>query len=206
MNVHLQMESRVARQKSVSDEAVLDAALAVMTRGGPEAVTFASVGRAVGLSAATLVQRYPTKPEFLRAALLRAWDRLETQTAELDATAEVSPNGAVSMLVTMFPAGEDAASYAESLLVLREDMRDPLLRARGVRWGEALATALGRRLTRDPARQQLLGRLLASQWQGAQLWWAFSREGDPATIIGRELRDWCEVMLKGEKQVYTSSR
>jgi len=191
---------RLARQKTVTDEAILDAALAVMTRGGPEAVTFASVGREVGLSAATLVQRYPTKAEFLRAALLRAWDHLDAQTAELDATAEVSPEGAVAMLVAMFPAQEDAASYAESLLILREDMRDPVLRARGVRWGEALARALGRRLTRDPARRQLLGRLMASQWQGAQLWWAFSREGDPASIIGRELRDWCEVMLAGEKR------
>lgn len=190
----------MARQRTVTDEAILDAALAVMTRGGPEAVTFASVGREVGLSAATLVQRYPTKAEFVRAALLRAWDQLDAQTAALDASAEVTPEGAVAMLLAMFPAGEDAASYAESLLILREDMRDPLLRARGVRWGEVLAQALGRRLTPERSRQRLLGRLMASQWQGAQLWWAFSREGDPASVIGRELRDWCEVMLSGERQ------
>lgn len=190
----------MARHRSVSDEAILDAALAVMGRKGPEALTFATVGREVGLSAATLVQRYPTKAEFLRAALLRAWDQLDAQTAELDATAEVSPEGAVAMLVAMFPSGENAADYAESLLILREDMRDPLLRARGVRWGEVLAKALGRRLTRDPARQELLGRLMASQWQGAQLWWAFSREGDPASVVGRELRDWCEVMLPAQRE------
>jgi AcrR family transcriptional regulator len=191
----------LSRQKTVTDEAILDAALAVMTRGGPAAVTFASVGKEVRLSAATLVQRYPTKTAFLRAALLRAWDRLDAQTGELDATVEVSPDGAVAMLLNMFPAGEDAASYGESLLILREDIRDPLLRARGLHWGNVLAQALGRRLTRDPARQQLLGRLMASQWQGAQLWWAFSREGDPAKVIGRELREWCEVMLIGETQL-----
>ncbi len=188
----------MARQKSITDEAILDAALAVMTQGGPEAVTFASVGRKVGLSAATLVQRYPTKAEFMRAALLRAWDHLDAQTAGLDATEEVSPEGAVSMLVAMFPTGEGETDYAEGLLILREDIRDPQLRVRGARWGETLAAALGRRLTHDPARQPLLGRLMASQWQGAQLWWAFERRGDPASVVGKELRDWCAVALAAE--------
>lgn len=189
----------MVRKRSVSDEAILDAAMDVMVRSGPGAVTFASVGREVGLSAATLVQRFPTKAEFLRAALLRAWDQLDAQTAELDATMEISPEGAVAMLVAMFPTGEGETDYAEGLLILREDMRDPVLRARGTRWGEVLAKALGRRLTRDPARQDLLGRLMASQWQGAQIWWAFSRKGSAAGFIGRELRDWCAVVLAGER-------
>ncbi|WP_371226494.1 TetR family transcriptional regulator [Pseudomonas sp. QE6] len=189
----------MARTKTVSDEAILDAAMALMVREGPEAVTFAAVGREVGLSAATLVQRYATKAEFLRAVLLRAWDQLDAQTARLDDTVELSPEGAVRMLVAMFPVGEGESDYAEGLLILREDMRDPLLRERGAQWGEALAKALGRRLSGDPARQPLLGRLMASQWQGAQLWWAFERKGDPAGAIGAELRRWCEVMLAGER-------
>ena len=189
----------MARTKTVSDEAILDAAMALMVREGPEAVTFAAVGREVGLSAATLVQRHATKAEFLRAVLLRAWDQLDAQTARLDETTELSPEGAVRMLVAMFPMGEGESDYAEGLLILREDMRDPLLRERGAQWGEALAKALGRRLSGDPARQPLLGRLMASQWQGAQLWWAFERKGDPAGAIGAELRRWCEVMLAGER-------
>jgi len=189
----------MARTKTVSDAAILDAAMALMLREGPEAVTFAAVGREVGLSAATLVQRHATKAEFLRAVLLRAWDRLDEQTAQLDASAALSPEGAVQMLVAMFPVGEGETDYAEGLLILREDMRDPLLRERGAQWGAALASALGRRLSDNPARQQVLGRLMASQWQGAQLWWAFERQGDPASAIGAELRRWCEVVLKAER-------
>ncbi|MFJ3263494.1 TetR family transcriptional regulator [Pseudomonas sp. NPDC086581] len=189
----------MARTKTVSDEAILDAAMALMLREGPEAVTFAAVGREVGLSAATLVQRYATKAEFLRAALLRAWDQLDEQTARLDESAELSPEGAVQMLVAMFPVGEGETDYAEGLLILREDMRDPLLRERGAQWGATLAKALGRRLSDDPLRQPVLGRLMASQWQGAQLWWAFERQGDPASAIGAELRCWCEVVLKAER-------
>lgn len=189
----------MARTKTVSNEAILDAAMALMVRAGPEAVTFAAVGREVGLSAATLVQRYASKAEFLRAVLLRAWDRLDEQTACLDDSAELSPEGAVRMLLALFPVGEGESDYAEGLLILREDMRDPLLRERGACWGAALAAALGRRLSDDPQRQPVLGRLMASQWQGAQLWWAFERQGDPATAIGGELRRWCDVVLKAER-------
>ena len=189
----------MARTKTVSDEAILDAAMALMVRHGPEAVTFAAVGREVGLSAATLVQRHATKADFLRAVLLRAWDQLDEQTARLDESIELSPEGAVQMLVAMFPVGEGETDYAEGLLILREDMRDPLLRERGARWLAALARALGRRLSNDPRRQPVLGRLMASQWQGAQLCWAFERQGDPASAIGAELRRWCEVVLKAER-------
>ncbi|OBY90395.1 TetR family transcriptional regulator [Pseudomonas sp. AU11447] len=189
----------MARTKTVSDAAILDAAMALMVREGPESVTFAAVGREVGLCAATLVQRYATKADFLRAVLLRAWDQLDEQTARLDESTELSPEGAIRMLVAMFPVGEGEADYAEGLLILREDMRDPLLRERGARWGATLAAALGRRLSDDPQRQPILGRLMASQWQGAQLWWAFERRGDPASAIGGELRRWCDVVLKAER-------
>ena len=109
---------------------------------------------------------------------------------------DITVEGAIAMLVRMFPTGTGETDYAEGLLILREDMRDPVLRARGTEWGEVLALALGRRLTQDWVNQIRLGRLMASQWQGAQIWWAFSRRGDPAVVIAAELRDWCEVVLR----------
>jgi len=75
-------------------------------------------------------------------------------------------------------------------LLLREDFRDPVLRARGSAWHQALISALGRRLSDDPAKQMVLGRLMASQWQGAVLWWGFSREGSLRSFLRRELREW----------------
>jgi hypothetical protein len=73
-------------------------------------------------------------------------------------------------------------------------MRDPLLRARGEQWGITLALALGRRLTPDLARQLLLGRLMANQWQGSLLWWGFSRHGSVADCVAAELRAWLETI------------
>lgn len=186
----------MARPRTVTDEAILEAAMTLMYREGPDALTFAAVGKAVGLSPATLVQRYATKEIFLRATMLRGWDRLDELTAELDRTAEISPEGAVEMLVAMIPAGMSDAENAMGLAILREDMRDPVLRARGSAWRKALATALGRRLTTDSAATVPLGLMLASQWQGAQLWWGFEQNGPPGEVIGRELRDWCDTVLR----------
>ncbi|WP_284388575.1 TetR/AcrR family transcriptional regulator [Devosia yakushimensis] len=185
----------MARPRTVTDEAILDAAMNLMYREGPDALTFAAVGRAVGLSPATLVQRYATKETFLRAAMLRGWDQLDDLTAELDRTAAVNPDGAVDMLVAMIPEGMSDAENAMGLAILREDMRDPVLRARGSAWRKALAAALGRRLTGDSAKMEQLGLMLASQWQGAQLWWGFEQDGPPGEVIGRELRDWCVTVL-----------
>lgn len=184
------------RPRTVPDHAILDAALAIVEKEGPDALTFASAGKAAGLAPATLVQRFSTRAGLLQATLLRAWDRLDAATTQADIAADLSVDGAISLLVSLSESGEN--NYGEGLLVLREDMRDPILRARGSAWGRALAFALGRRLTDDSRRQELLGRLMASQWQGAQLWWAFSRDGDFVVHIEAELRAWCLIALSDE--------
>lgn len=189
----------MARPKTLSDEAALDAVLRLIEAQGPESLTFASAAKATGLAPATLVQRYGSKPALVQAALLRAWDLLDARTAAADADMPVSPEGAVQLLVSLSGQATEA-DYGQGLLLLREDMRDPALRARGAGWGRVLAKALGRRLTDDPMRQAPLGRLMASQWQGAQLWWAFSRDRNAAEAIAEELTLWCAIVLAGPKR------
>jgi len=57
-------------------------------------------------------------------------------------------------------------------------------------WLDALALALGRRITSDPRQRRKLGRLMVSQWQGTQIWWAFSRRGEARDQIANDLREW----------------
>ncbi|MFD1943811.1 TetR/AcrR family transcriptional regulator [Paradevosia shaoguanensis] len=184
----------MARPRTVSDEAILDAALGVAHRRGPANVTFASVSEVAGLSPATLVQRFGSKEALLRAALERAWDFLDAATAREDERQPLTPEGAVQIVTELWPATEADDAYAEGLLLLYEDMRDPILRQRGVTWRTALTRALGRRLSNDPARQALMGQLMASQWQGAQIWWAFGREGRGRDVVAGELRAWLEAV------------
>jgi AcrR family transcriptional regulator len=180
----------MARQRSIPDELIVEAALALMNVQGPEALTLAEVGALVELSAATLVQRFGSKENLKRVALELAWDKLDEATARADAEQPETFEGAIGVIAALWPSAETSPDFAGGLLLLREDLRDPVLRARGVAWLETLALALGRRITAEPTLRRKLGRLMVSQWQGAQIWWAFSRKGTPREMIANDLRDW----------------
>lgn len=180
----------MARQRSIPDEIIVETALALMNALGPEALTLAEVGGLVELSASTLLQRFGSKENLKRVALEYAWDKLDEATARADAEQPESFDGALAVIAALWPAADTSPDFAGGLLLLREDLRDPVLRARGVAWLETLALALGRRLTTEPALRRKLGRLMVSQWQGTQIWWAFSRKGSAREMIANDLREW----------------
>ncbi|UVD57838.1 TetR family transcriptional regulator [Rhizobium sp. Pop5] len=176
------------RRRTLSDEQLLAMVLALIQAEGPDAATFAAVAKASGLSGSTLVQRFTTKAAMLRAALLYAWDRLDAETARLAETAPKTPEGAVALLVGLSQDyGEDAAAYGEGLLVLREDFRDPVLRARGAAWGAALTAAITQRFGSAVA-PETIARLMLAQWQGSLTWWGFGADGPVANYVETELR------------------
>lgn len=190
----------MARRKTLSDEAVLDAALGLIHQRGPEALTFDSLSQACGLSGATLVQRFGGKAALKQAALLRAWDGLDAQTARLAAAVPRTPAGAIALLVGLSDYGEIEA-YAEGLLVLREDLRDPLLRARGAAWQAALVAALDACFADTSRAPRGIGPLMAAQWQGSLLWWSFDPEGPVADHVRRELVRLVAALLAGNTDV-----
>lgn len=160
------------RPKTITDEMVLDSALALMHREGRQSLTFAALAKACGLSGSTLVQRFISKDALAKAALLHAWDRLDAETAEAVATAPKSPEGAVQILVQLSDYG-DIDRYADGLSMLREDIRDPELRSRGASWGRALAKAINDCFDAGPESPSNMGELMIVQWQGLLLWWSF---------------------------------
>jgi AcrR family transcriptional regulator len=66
----------VSRPRTVDDDAILSAVSSIIERHGPAAVTFARVADEVGLSSATLVQRFGTKRKLLLATTIRGWNTL----------------------------------------------------------------------------------------------------------------------------------
>ena len=108
------------------------------------------------------------------------------------ADAEEAPNlqGAIAFLLRLMPpdAAEEAAT--DGLLLLREDIRNPVLRARGAAWGLRVASALGRRLSTDPMEGERLGWQMVGLWQGTQLWWAFTRSQPADAAVRSALEDW----------------
>ena len=139
------------RSKTLSDQDVLAVAHALIHERGPEALTFESLARACGLSAATLVQRFKSKAGLKQSTLLHAWDRLDEKTARLAATVPKSAEGAIEFLVALSKDYGGIEAYAEGLLVLREDLRDPVLRARGAAWKDTIVPYSGRVLLRRRA-------------------------------------------------------
>jgi len=181
----------MGRRKTFSDSAVLDRLLAELEQVGPGGLSFSKASDAVGLSAAALVQRFSTREAMIEAVLSHAWDRLDAITAAADAKAPANPAGAISMLLQLMPNDSADYSFTDGLLLLREDLRNPTLRARGAAWGAYLAKALGRRLTKRAQKAERMGWQMASVWQGALIWWAFKRDTDPDAEIRTVLEDWC---------------
>ena len=176
----------MSRPKTIPDEALLDAALDIVHRSGPAALSFASVAERVSLASSTVVQRFGSKSELLRAALLHAWDRLDEATATVVAEASFDAAGVIELLAAL--SGEyEANDYADQLMVLREDLRDPVLRARGETWIATLAAAIEERLTDAPGGAKGLGELVVAQWQGTLILWGFTRPGPLPQLVRRSL-------------------
>lgn len=183
----------MARRKSVSDDDLLDLLLDPVTAHGPDGLTFALAAAATQLSPATLVQRFGTREAMIEGILLRAWDKLDAATEAADAAAAPGPHGAVDLLLALMPTGSAETAMSEGLLLLREDFRNPTLRARGKAWGDRLAHAVGRRLTGD-ASASTLGWQMIQVWQGALVWWAFTRTGRAEDYVRTALQDWCRAL------------
>lgn len=184
------------RPKTLPDEDVLAAALALMHAQGPEALTFASLASACGLSAATLVQRFESKARLKQLTLLHAWDRLDEKTAKLAAGVPKTPDGAIELLVALSRDYGGIESYAEGLLVLREDLRDPALRARGAAWKASLSGALDACFAEVPHAASGIGLLMASQWQGSLLWWGFEPRGRVEKYVEASLRTFVSEFMR----------
>ena len=185
----------MGRAKKVSDAELLDRLLVAIGKEGP-GISFAHAAKAAELAPATLVQRFGTREAMVESTLLHAWKQLEEATCNADVQAALDPAGAVDLLVHLTNAGSGETDFSEGLLLLREDFRNPVLRARGAKWGEQLAAALGRRLSQDPSRAAVLGWQMASVWQGALIWWGFTRDGQLQNNVKAVLDDWCRIVLR----------
>jgi AcrR family transcriptional regulator len=185
----------MSRPKTQPDADVLAAALSILHRHGPEALTFAALAAASGLSAATLVQRFGSKAELKQRALLLAWDGLDRKTADLAAAVPRSPPGAVKLLVGLSRDYGGIESYAEGLLLLREDLRDPALRARGAAWKSTLSRILDECLEGLPGAGPGIGLLMAAQWQGALLWWSFDPKQRVEAFVEQSLKRFVATLV-----------
>ncbi len=174
------------RNRSIPDDAVLAAALDLVHAEGPAALTFGRLATRVGLAGSTLVQRFGNRSQLLQRTLLHAWDVLADATARADEAAGSGPSGVVDLLV-MLSGQYSEDEFADQLLVLREDLRDPVLRRRGQEWIDAVAGMVDRRLGLSGASR--IGHLVVTHWQGALTIWGFTRPGPLPEVVRGVITD-----------------
>lgn len=178
----------VPRNRTIPDDVVLSAALDIVHADGPAGLSFGTLAERVGLAGSTLVQRFGSRPQLLQRALLQAWDGLDAETARADAAAGPGPAGVVDLLVHL--SGQYTEDdFADQLLVLREDLRDPVLRGRGEAWIASLTGMIDRRLANREGDPLGLGRLVVTHWQGTLTVWSFTRPGPLSVTVRDELTD-----------------
>ncbi len=182
------------RRKILSDSTVLDGALRIMLRTSPSKFTLADVAEEVGVSPATLMQRFGSK----RNLIVRAIERDNAQFARtlIAAPQTVGAEPVISLFLQLTPdLGPQDESLADQLLWLREDFRDPQLNALARERFRVLRAAVTSRLPPLPVPPAVGARLLEAQWQGALNQWGFFREGRLADYVRRSLREWFALAM-----------
>jgi hypothetical protein len=140
------------------------------------------------------VQRFGSIAGLRHRALQHAWDQLDERTARLAAETLPTPGGAVALLTALSADYGDVENFAQGLLLLREDLRDPGLRARGLAWEASLVGALDRCFPDWPPSRPSIGNILARQWQGALLWWSFDASETVTRFVENSLESLLEAL------------
>lgn len=189
------------RPRTVSDEDVLDGVLALAHRVGPAKLTLAAAAREVGLSPATLIQRYGTKHELLLAADRRG---IELWVTPVEEAKHPSPlDRVVEGLIGAVDPDMTPEGIANSVAMLQLDLVEPDFHAETLRGARRLRAALERHLQaastagelRDDTDVGALAKLVETTYHGAMIGWALHREGSLAVWMREQL----EAVLRASR-------
>jgi len=182
------------RPRTVSDDAILAATARMIGAVGPVRLTLADVGSEVGLSPATLLQRFGSKRGLLRALVERSVDAVERSFRDRRA-------GAASALEAVMAAASDLAAHvrtpeelANHLAFFQVDLSDPefhrlaLEYSRRVRAGyrALLDEAVGAGEL-DACDTAALASALQGVAAGSLLNWAIHRDGPVVDWVRRDV-------------------
>ena len=182
------------RIKTLSDETVLDGVARVMYRKGPQDFTLAEAAREAGVSAATLVQRFGDKHALIVRAVARDNERFAAVLAR-PAPAR-SAEAVTDFFRRMSQAFGEAGDFADQLLWLREDMRDPDLNRLARERFAALRIAVAARMPPLAVAPDIAARLVEAQWQGALNQWGIEPKGSLADYVAENLSAWFNLVSR----------
>lgn len=182
------------RPRTVDDPAILEAAGRIISRQGPTKFTLADVASEVGLSAATLVQRFGSKRGLMLALACSARDSVEA-CFRLVRASNPSP------LAAVLAAGTEMTRYVNSpeemsnhLAFLQTDLSDPEFYAVMLENSRRIVAGYRSLLDEAVAARELvpcdtarLARAVDAVAGGSLIGWAVYREGAAETWVRTDL-------------------
>jgi TetR/AcrR family macrolide resistance operon transcriptional repressor len=167
------------RPKLKSDDEVLDAATAVLKRLGPTAFTLADVAKAVGLSRATLIQRFTSRDVLLVRMMERAVAQVRDHLDRMPSAP--GPEGAWTFLQALVREMGTGYEFSVNVLISWYETQVPELRALAAQRNRLVQEAIERRLPADaPAGA---GALLHAVVAGAAMQWVADPEETLADAV-----------------------
>jgi AcrR family transcriptional regulator len=183
------------RPRTIDDADVLLAAAALIGRIGPASVTLQRVADEVGLSAATLVQRFGSKRDLL-LAVARSGPGSAGPFERARASHSSALNALVAALVSTVESIDTPATLANHLAFLQMDLQDPDFHAlaladareRRAAIADALDDAVAAGELRAGIDTDRLAGLVQTAFNGAMVTWAIYAEGELGALVAEQLR------------------
>ena len=195
ISCYVNEHSFMSRPRTRSDDEILDGAAKVLLRRGPHAFTLADVASEVGLSPATLLQRFRTKRGLLAAFARRASSATPAivQSAEEGGKRGLRPLRA--SLVRLAAKVGRREHLANSLALLLEDVRVPELRSAAKKHAEAMEAAIAEHVAAAVTRGELarrtrpsdLAHVIYAVWNGALVQWGLRGRGRIEEWVGHAI-------------------
>ena len=183
------------RPRTVDDSTILEAAVTVLGRIGPERLTLADVGTEAGLSAATLVQRFGSKRDLMLSVFRFATDGFETRLQSAIEEND-SPVEAIFAAAMNRPGSLDEPEIVSNMFAFYlSDMRDPQFRELARANANNAVTGFRSLLDDAIAKGELensvdtaqLAETIYSLTLGTQMRWSVYGEGCYREMIRKEL-------------------
>jgi len=182
------------RPRSVSDEAILAATARAIGRVGPLRLTLAHVAREVGLSPATLIQRFGSKRALLLAFARQGGGDEQGFMDRLRAEGHTALETARAFLLCFAGLAQSPKEMANNLAFLQIDLTDAAFHRITSRLFRSQHQALAGLLAEaqaagelGPADARALARLLLAVVNGSLLTWAVYRDGPAAAWLARDV-------------------
>jgi len=182
------------RPRTVSDEEILAATARAIGRVGPLRLTLAHVAREVGLSPATLIQRFGSKRALLLAFARQGGGDDQAFMDGLRAEGRTALETARAFLLCFAGLAPSPKEMANNLAFLQIDLTDAAFHRITSRLFRSQHQALAGLLAEAQAEGELgpvdaraLARVLLAVVNGSLLTWAVYRDGPAAAWLARDV-------------------